>query len=208
MGAAPGLQVFGRVEIHGASGKVNRSDSPGIALNDGFGTLIVGELQEFGKAGVIKQGGDAEGACVVGGDDGAACLCMLLNESADDGTGDCGLIAGEEDDGADWRECAQAEADGGADAELPVGVVHELWMQGGEGLLNGFAGVAGDDADGIATAFLGGVHGVADEGCAVHFEELLGQAHAGGAAGGEDYAADSMHGTRAGGGTWWMGAAR
>lgn len=58
--------------------------------------------------------------------------------------------------------------------------------------------MTGHDADDVTAAVLSGMNGVAHKRRAVQGEELLGLAEAGGAAGSEDYAADSWHWVNAG----------
>ncbi len=190
---SPGPHIFRGVEVEGSVIEGPRGDPAGISLDHGLGPVVVGQRLQFGKARLVEQGGNAEGACITRSNDGSAGLGVLVNEVADDLGIYRGLITGQDDDRRSGDDGVQAGPERAAHAALPVLIVHHHRVQVGDGVFHGFTPMARHHADDVAAPLLRGADGGVNECLAVVLEQLFGLTQACGAACGQDYAADSMH---------------
>ena len=154
---------------------------------DFFGTAV----DEAAQAGVVEFGHDffavggvdddgVSGVVVdVGDDDAFLGRAESVDEEIDDGAGEAGLIAEDDDERFEWFwQCGESGANGGEHAFGVSIVLGERYGVSLEGVVDAFGLVAGDDDGVIGAAIRDGVGDVFDDAAScVGEEEFLG-AHA------------------------------
>ena len=151
------LEIGGGVDVDGTFLEFYLGDIGGTGFDERFRPGVVWEREQRFETSAIEERRNAESVRVAAGDGWFAGILLLRDERSDDICIDERLIAGEQNDGVEFRpraeQMTQAAANGGAEAPLPFQVLDDARGRFTQFGFNAVVSVSDYDANARAPGF-------------------------------------------------------